>query len=186
MDIVNWNKLSQQAFQHAYKNGLTGNHEFSFDLMMIITELGEAVNADKKGKSADRVMFEKNFDTPQVNPEKHWVFCYETFIKDTLEDELADAFIAMLTFSEQWNEPINTFLYNETFMSRAINLMKRKKHFPVQIHAIVSLLINRGELDLAALRLIGLCNHLQIDLLWHIEQKMKYNEMRPYKHGKKY
>ena len=37
MDIVNWNKLSQQAFQHAYKNGLTGNHEFSFDLMMIIT-----------------------------------------------------------------------------------------------------------------------------------------------------
>lgn len=28
--------------------------------------------------------------------------------------------------------------------------------------------------------------HLGIDLLWHIEQKMRYNELRPMFHGKKY
>ena len=27
---------------------------------------------------------------------------------------------------------------------------------------------------------------LGIDLLWHIDQKMKYNELRPAMHGKKY
>ena len=27
---------------------------------------------------------------------------------------------------------------------------------------------------------------LNIDLLWHIEQKMKYNELRENKHGKRY
>ena len=37
------------------------------------------------------------------------------------------------------------------------------------------------------LGIIGLANYLGIDLMWHIEQKMKYNELRPYKHeNKKY
>ena len=186
MDKVNWNKYSFRAYQNAFKHGLTGKYDHSFDLMMIITELAEAVNADRKGKYADRVMFEKNFDTPQTDPEAHWKFCYDTFIKDTLEDELADAFIAMLTYSEEWHEPFDTYLDNENFMIRTTNLMKKKKHLPVQVHAIVSLLTDMGDVDLAALRLIVLCKHLQIDLIWHVEQKMKYNEMRPYMHGKKY
>lgn len=36
------------------------------------------------------------------------------------------------------------------------------------------------------LGVIGLSNYIGIDLLWHIEQKMKYNELREKMHGKKY
>lgn len=36
------------------------------------------------------------------------------------------------------------------------------------------------------LGIIGLAKHLNIDLFWHIEQKMRYNELRENKHGKKY
>ena len=36
------------------------------------------------------------------------------------------------------------------------------------------------------LSIFGLAKHLDIDLLWHIEQKMKYNELREKMHGKKY
>lgn len=34
--------------------------------------------------------------------------------------------------------------------------------------------------------IFALAKHLDIDLLWHIEQKMRYNELRPMFHGKKY
>ena len=36
------------------------------------------------------------------------------------------------------------------------------------------------------LSIFGLAKHLDVDLLWHIEQKMKYNELREKMHGKKY
>lgn len=31
-----------------------------------------------------------------------------------------------------------------------------------------------------------MANIINIDIEWHIEQKINYNESRPYKHGKKY
>ena len=34
--------------------------------------------------------------------------------------------------------------------------------------------------------IFGFAKHLNIDLLWHIEQKMKYNQLREKMHGKKY
>lgn len=34
-------------------------------------------------------------------------------------------------------------------------------------------------------RLFSWCRYKDIDILWHTEQKMKYNELRPYKHGDK-
>jgi len=35
-------------------------------------------------------------------------------------------------------------------------------------------------------KVFALADILNIDLLWFIEQKMRYNEMREYKHGCKY
>ncbi len=35
--------------------------------------------------------------------------------------------------------------------------------------------------------IFGLARHLNIDLMWHIEQKMRYNKLRSYnKHEKQY
>ena len=36
------------------------------------------------------------------------------------------------------------------------------------------------------IRVLDLCGHLEIDIDWHIRMKMKYNQLREYKHGKKY
>ena len=48
--------------------------------------------------------------------------------------------------------------------------------------------ISSVEFELAdvVIRVLDLAEALHIDLEWHIEQKHKYNTMRPYKHGKKY
>ena len=34
--------------------------------------------------------------------------------------------------------------------------------------------------------IFAFAKHLDIDLLWHINQKMRYNELRPKLNGKKY
>ena len=36
------------------------------------------------------------------------------------------------------------------------------------------------------IRVMDLCGAMNIDIDWHIEQKMKYNLLRPYKHNKAY
>jgi NTP pyrophosphatase (non-canonical NTP hydrolase) len=42
------------------------------------------------------------------------------------------------------------------------------------------------EIADVAIRLFDLCGGMGIDLEKHIEMKMKYNSLRPYKHGKKF
>jgi len=36
------------------------------------------------------------------------------------------------------------------------------------------------------LSIFGLAKHMNIDLIWHVEQKMRYNELRPKLNGKRY
>lgn len=94
-------------------------------LMLTVSELSEALEADRKSKYTGEV-------TPLsvVELEEDHIFkdAFEHYIKDTFEDELADTLIRVL--------------------------------------------------DMAAFR--------GIDIQSHVEAKMRYNSLRPYKHGKKY
>jgi len=42
------------------------------------------------------------------------------------------------------------------------------------------------EIADTVIRLFDLCSGFGIDLEWHIQQKMNFNKLRPYKHGKVY
>lgn len=42
------------------------------------------------------------------------------------------------------------------------------------------------ELADTIIRVLDVCAGFDIDLEWHIQQKMKYNKLRSYKHGKAY
>lgn len=43
----------------------------------------------------------------------------------------------------------------------------------------------RDETFILLNEIFAFCQDRNIDILWHIEQKMMYNELRPYKHGNK-
>ena len=69
----------------------------------------------------------------------------------------------------------------------------KDKTFTESIHSISTLPVRYdGIFDFPTavndmiLSIFGLAKHLDIDLLWHIEQKMRYNELRENKHGKRY
>ena len=120
---MNFNSFSKEVYKANLKKGFdTGKENIGQTLMLIVTELAEALEAHRKGKSANVLAFYENKEglSFKDNFEKH--------IKDTFEDEMADALI--------------------------------------RIH------------DLAGAK--------EIDLDFHVRNKLLYNATRPYKHGKKY
>ncbi len=99
-------------------------------LMLVVSELGEALEADRKGKKANIPLYNAGISATIGEKGSAGAFKseFEEHIKDTVEDEIADAVIRLLDLSEG----------------------------------------------------------LGIDLEWHIQQKMRYNEQRSIRHGKKY
>lgn len=188
MGTINWNELRDRAYQNAVNHGFHDeNHSSYHYLMIVVTELGEAVEADRKGKYAQRRMFEDNYDTPQVNPDSHWMFCFETFIKDTVEDELADAAIRLFDFAGSMNLNIHDHYFTEGNYSVFSKIFLNRSFPDILYRVVLSLDYNEYyNPSSSLLYLFAIAYHLGLDLQWHIEQKMKYNEMRPYKHGKKY
>lgn len=188
MEKIDFDSLCVRAYQNAVNHGFhEQNYRDYHYMMLIVTEISEAVNADRKGKYANRTMFEKNFDTPQTNPESHWRFCYEVFIKDTVEDEFADAAIRIFDYVGLKDSHINDSLFTEEAYSELCKSLEGHSLTEILFCVILSF----GKEDTCDVRsilyyLFAVSYHLGIDLLWHIEQKMKYNEMRPYKHEKKY
>lgn len=138
------------------------------------------------------MMFEMNCDTPQEDHIHHWMFCFDRFIKDSVHDELADAVIRLLDLAGLRNIDIEDFAdediddssescNEETFTESvyAISTM------PIRYEYEYGYLLDK-RLNNMLLAIFGLAKHLDIDLLWHIEQKMKYNQFREKMHGKKY
>lgn len=181
------NALKDRAYQNAVKHGF---YEECTDvyhcMMMFVTELGEVVNADRKGKYADRNMFGNNFYRSITDPDGHWKYCYETFIMNTVEDELADAAICLLSFAGSQNYEIDNSLFSKESFDDFVDKFKDIRMTSLLFCIIIGLNDEDINLSDTLYFIISLSHMLHIDIFWHIEQKMKYNEMRPYKHGKKY
>ena len=104
------NKLRDTAYQTAKEHGF---HEVQPEpvpekLMLIVSELSEALEAHRKGKRADLKAFNDRLsllnnshngilttEVAQANFEK----TFKNQVKDTFEDELADATIRILALS---------------------------------------------------------------------------------------
>jgi hypothetical protein len=155
-------------------------------------ELAEAVEADRCGKRADRKEFERLAGTCE---DVVWPHLFEMYIKDSVEDELADAVIRLLDYigmkgfeipddyvtkenltrtldstfrTEEWAN-LQTFA-ERVFISCCNNLLRMGDDYP----------------DSVVYSVFAMAELYEIDLIWFIEQKMKYNERREVLHGKAY
>ena len=152
-------------------------------LCMIMTEVAEAVEADRKNSKAFRKIFERESVSPQLKDhrEKHWQFCFDRFIKNTLEDEFADICIRIFDYAyEKFGEDM-------LWMTYRVRIHEEKPFTSIAFHFVKDIL-NSGMMNLseAILFIYEWADKLDIDLDWHIAAKMRYNESRPYKHGKSY
>jgi len=151
-------------------------------LMLIICELAEAVEAHREDRWMDGrqgIIPEELAKYPQ-----EFEANFKAWVKDTVEDEMADALIRILDFTEhkEYDYSIITDLVtmpvlNEPFAANLLNVTyqltePRNNDFYNCIFAIK--------------QIIGICDEYNIDLVFHVEAKMKYNATRPIKHGKAY
>lgn len=119
--------ISKQIHENAKAKGFWDKERNLGEmLMLIVSEVSEAMEADRKAHYSD---WDDRLPPFMTNiPDGEFKRIFEKEVKNTFEDELADAVIRIL--------------------------------------------------DLAYSR--------NIDLEWHIKQKMRYNAMREHMHGKKY
>lgn len=101
---MNLNKLRDKAYQCAVAHGW---HEENLSdehfLCLVISELMEAVEADRKGRHADTKKFNQEMDyyihemkLYGENYDKAYRDTFEYYLKDSVEDELSDACIRLL------------------------------------------------------------------------------------------
>ena len=151
----------------------------------------EAVEADRKGKRANVDWYNKKIANsricqgldPDIPKERGYEVAYNETIKGSIEEELADAVIRLLDLAGLRNLNLNRFAL--------VNVVSKKKTFTENIYSIVKDITNykytlEELVNYAITQVFVLSDILDIDLLWHIEQKMKYNELREKMHGKKY
>lgn len=178
---MNLNELRDKSYKNACEHGFH-DQELSNEhcLCLIISELMGAVEADRKGKQPLIEQFNCGISYPKNNLKQVYDYC----IKGTVAEEIADAAIRLLDFCglrkiELENDCLDDEVleeYSSIFIDKAIT---------ESIFNITKSLIDR-DIVYSFIKIFGLAKHLNIDLLWHIEQKMKYNELREKMHGKKY
>lgn len=185
MKIIDLNQLRDRAYKCACEHGFH-DEELSDEhlLCLVISELMEAVEADRKGNYCYNKMSSTERYSLFPTEERRFGKEFSAFIKDTVEDELADAVIRLL----DWYGTRNIVIDNADFDDEVIEEYSRtytNKNFTKSVFNITQYIIDRSP-GIAILKIFGFARHLNIDLFWHIEQKMKYNELRPKLHGKKY
>ena len=174
-------EYSLRAYECAKNHGFYDQLQSSVhERMMIVCEVAEAVSADRKGHHADVGGFLSSDRSKGA---------FERYIKDSFEDELADIF---LRYCSAWfhmtTEPID---YIVVAQAKRLDYMPwiLKESFPEHAYDMCQLMYFDDSFWIKDLFLFYLFRWVyakDIHLDWFIEQKMKYNESRPVRNGKRY
>ena len=170
--------LARRVYKNACEHGfhdkrLSAGHH----LCMIMTEVAEAVEADRRGHRANVKAF-----TELQRRGTGFTGDFGIFIKSSLEDEFADICIRIFDFAyERYGEDMMWLNFDTIRICKGWSFTETAHYFLFRILGTSTI-----RLSAAILFMYEWAKILDIDLDWHIEMKMKYNESRTMKHGKKY
>lgn len=187
---MNKNKLSEKAHANAIEKGFwrerKGNEHC---LMLVVTEISEMVEADRKNQHANTKDFQKDLECYELYHKTHHVQdpkqLFEKHIKNTLEDEFADVAIRLADLAGalgvdfdkmqpcRYYRAFDRFSFTENAFALVKGLSKDRIAIEKRIQFGLVYIENWAK-------------QLGVNLDWHIEQKMKYNQGREVMHGKKY
>lgn len=192
-DISKTKSLIGRAYGCACTHGF---HEDALSvehyLMLVLSEIGEAVEADRKGRSrCDLGIFDDALRTCKFTQ------AFKDYVKDSLPDELADVCIRLYDMCGALGiEPRVEYDTMETDFQEIFgeDTFCERMYYLSRLLCSTSGVVEDDGTDECLPQVIGsalsflfaLSNDMCIDLMRHIEWKMKYNEERPYKNGKKY
>ncbi len=189
MDAGKLNGIITNAYANAVDHGffddkLSNEHY----LCLVVCELSEAVDAKRKRK---RVRYEYLKDVVQIlqpveptdeNVEQYYASMYKISVKDTLDDELADAYIRLCSLAghnkiaSKGNNGLHTYIVHAD------------NTFTENVMAITSVITDdtlqlKNKLFFCMEQIERLAELENVDLPMIIQLKMQYNIGRDYKHG---
>ena len=190
MPPAEWGELAKKAHANAVAKGFhsvkQSNGHF---IMLIITEISEFVQADRDGKwcRSSLAMYKDLIDpnTPARAANGSWIDNFEAWIGKCAEVELADIAIRLadlagllgLDFGKMKPCNYHRAFYRFTVTENALALIGGLCNTQISVERRVFC-----GLDYV----FNWADSLGVDLWFFIQEKMRYNETRPERHGKKY
>lgn len=123
------NELAKKIHENAVNHGFYDEkREIGTLLMLCVSEISEALEADRKGKYAKMQEFkawqEKFIPTSEQGINDKFKVDFEYFIKDSFEDEICDAIIRILSLCGHLNIDIDEHIR----LKMKYNSMRENKH----------------------------------------------------------
>lgn len=177
--------------------GKDPNRNIGEMLMLIVTELSEALEAHRSGYLCTEkqwVQYERcahlGIDENTTDAIMAYNKAFELCIKDTFESELADVFIRLFDFCGYLDKEYKPDYEHEYFVRNGLYI-KHKGNIGETLFRFIYEIQSIGSgwsvyPTRAILQLLHICTQLDIDIEKHIKLKMEYNKTRPYRHGKRY
>lgn len=194
-DKINFTELAERAHRNAANHGFwEHNPSNEHALMLVVSEVAEMVEADRKRNIAviKHIRKQNNLAAAQkicmvdeVDNAPDFNAAFIENIKDTMEDEMADVAIRLLDLAGKLGmdfERLAPMRYHRafdhfTFTENAFALCKGLCRENINI-------FKRIQFGLHFIK--WWAKSQGVNLKWHIEAKMRFNESRPMKHGKAY
>lgn len=185
------NKLRNKAYRTAINHGWH-EQELSNEhcLCLVISELMEAVEADRKNKHADIDVFnyiiQDTLHQPQLSDQElksAYTDAFSTYIKDTVEDEMSDACIRLFDYAGLKNIDLDDYDYKGSDTEDYTELT-----FTESMFCIIKYITDgfyQYEPQIILNEIFAFCKSRNIAIMWHIKKKMMFNTLREYRHGKK-
>ena len=174
------NQWAQEIYKIATEHGWHETEHTNYHyLCLTMCEVAEMVEADRK------LVVDANLEGFKLLTSKGHDFktVYKDYIKGSRAEEMADVVIRLLDMFYAFHEGCRLD------MSKSFVRFNTGYSFPERAWYFVKEILGSGTKNIAnSIAYMYLwAESLNIDLDTHIELKMKYNALRPYKHGgKKY
>ena len=155
-------------------------------MMLVLSEVGEMVEADRKNRHA---FVGDKLDISSTD----FAEWFEKNIKDTLEDELADVCIRLFDFAgvKHWTFDGFPDDMKQDFDNLFGSMSLCERAFSLSTLVVDGIRTTNDDemcnnIACALCFCFCLADDLVIDLAWHIDAKMEYNDSREKRHGKNY
>lgn len=187
------NRYAKDCHERAVAKGFWDEpHSVGHYLMLALGELHEAIEADRLGKWAK--LTPEQIEELRGLEDEAFAQAFLRLVKDTVGDEIADAVIRLLdllgwmlkdrALSE--TEVATDLGVSAFYISGEMTLADALWPILQEACCLCGKYAHRYAILYSIKSLELLCDHLGIDLMTHIELKLKYNATRPALHGKKY
>lgn len=153
------------------------NYPDSYIFGLLVGEFGELLKVYQRGYFARRERFEKHMEDVRLRAngrfQEHWINAFHVYLKDSVEDEMADVVILLANLAGKRGYEIDICKSFAEDMK-----MDEFPSFIYQLTSYISWLEPDEYISKVICQMFCLAQHFNIDLWWHIEQKIRYNNLR--------